>query len=73
MKGTNQAEFTLKPAATGVSVTWAMSGQRNFMCKIFSLFMSMDRMIGKDFESGLTELKREAEMGVPISAMAGGR
>jgi hypothetical protein len=32
-----------------------MTGQKNFMCKAFSLFMSMDCMIGDDYEKGLAE------------------
>ncbi len=58
---TNDTEFTLKPAADGVGVTWAMSGQNNFMAKAFSLFVNMDEMVGKDFEKGLAELKRISE------------
>jgi uncharacterized protein YndB with AHSA1/START domain len=60
-KATNGVEFTLAPVGGGVSITWAMTGQKNFMCKAFSLFMNMDRMIGDDYEKGLTELKRQAE------------
>jgi len=69
-KATNHAEFTLKRVANGVSVTWTMSGQKNFMCKLFSIFMNMDEMIGKDFASGLAELKREAETAVPVAAVS---
>lgn len=67
-KGTNRAEFTMKPSSNGTSVSWEMTGQQHFMCKLFSLFMNMDEMIGKDFESGLAELKRKAELTVPHTA-----
>src|SRR5437764_4498035 len=40
MKATSQAIFSLKPTATGVSVTWAMTGTQSFMCKAISLFMN---------------------------------
>jgi uncharacterized protein YndB with AHSA1/START domain len=60
-KATNAVEFALTPIGNGVSIRWAMTGQKNFMCKAFSLFMSMDRMIGDDYEKGLAELKRQAE------------
>src|SRR5262249_47185507 len=50
-KGTNQGEFTLKPGSNGVAVTWAMAGKAGFMCRMFSVFMNMDRMIGKEFET----------------------
>jgi len=60
-KATNGVEFKFKPVGSGVAVSWAMSGEKNFLCKIFSLFMSMDRMIGDDYDKGLAELKRQAE------------
>ena len=38
-----------------------MDGPQIFMGKVMSLFMDMDKMIGKDFEAGLASLKKEAE------------
>lgn len=38
-------------------VTWGFSGKNKFPFSIFMLFMSMDKMIGKDFEEGLESLK----------------
>src|SRR5215471_3941318 len=32
-QATNAVEFTFTPSGSGVCVTWAMSGQKNFMCK----------------------------------------
>jgi hypothetical protein len=58
---TNLTEFTVKPTGGGSDVTWAMSGSYNFMAKAFSLFMNMDKLIGKDFEQGLAQLKGVAE------------
>jgi uncharacterized protein YndB with AHSA1/START domain len=58
---TNQTEFTLSPAAGTTGVTWAMSGNKNFMSKAFSLVMNMDKMIGGDFDKGLVQLKQQAE------------
>lgn len=58
---TNDIEFTLKPGANGVTVTWAMSGNNSFMGKAFSLMMNMDRMIGGQFEKGLADLKALSE------------
>jgi uncharacterized protein YndB with AHSA1/START domain len=57
----NTAEFTLSPAAGATDVTWAMYGPNLFMTKLMSVFMSMDKMIGKDFEKGLANLKQAAE------------
>jgi uncharacterized protein YndB with AHSA1/START domain len=60
-EATNQADFIITPGAGGVDVTWAMSGRHNFTTKAFSVVMSMDKLVGKDFEQGLAQLKRIAE------------
>tara|TARA_R110000868_G_scaffold1817_5_gene14350 strand:- start:453 stop:980 length:528 start_codon:yes stop_codon:yes gene_type:complete len=38
-------------------VTWGFSGKNKFPMTIFCLFVSMDKMVGKDFEEGLSQLK----------------
>ena len=38
-------------------VTWGFSGKNKFPMSIMMLFMSMDKMVGKDFEEGLSNLK----------------
>lgn len=43
------------------AVTWYISGDMNAFSKVFTLFCSMDSMIGNDFETGLGNLKRLAE------------
>lgn len=53
--------FSFEPAGTGTKATWTMEGHNNFMSKAFGLFMSMDSMIGKDFEKGLAQMKTVAE------------
>jgi uncharacterized protein YndB with AHSA1/START domain len=58
---TNTAEFTFKPEADQTVVTWNMSGQKNFIAKAVHLFMDMDKMVGKDFEAGLSNLKTVTE------------
>lgn len=57
----NQAEFTLVPSAGTTQVTWAMYGPQPYMMKVMGLFCSMDKMVGKDFEDGLANLKALAE------------
>lgn len=42
-------------------VTWGFSGQNKFPFSIMMLFMSMDKMVGKDFEEGLQSLKSQLE------------
>ena len=57
----NTVEFTLQPQGDASSVTWAMQGPTPFFGKIMHVFVNMDRMVGKDFESGLANLKAVAE------------
>jgi hypothetical protein len=38
-----------------------MSGPEVFMTKIFTVFQSMDKMIGGDFDRGLASMKLVAE------------
>ena len=57
----NVVEFTLQPQGKSTKVTWSMSGPNLFIGKVMSLFMDMDRMVGRDFETGLHNLKTVAE------------
>ncbi len=57
----NIAEFTLTPTSTGTEVVWAMHGPSPYVSKLMDTVMSMDRMIGRDFEAGLAKMKRAAE------------
>ncbi len=60
-KAQNVAEFSLDPHVEGTTVTWAMYGPMTFMSRVMGLFINMDKMIGKDFEAGLQNLKTLAE------------
>jgi hypothetical protein len=60
-EGHNFAEFTLVPASDATNVTWTMRGPAPFVSKLMQVFMSMDKMVGKDFETGLANLKALAE------------
>jgi uncharacterized protein YndB with AHSA1/START domain len=60
-EGHNTAEFTMLPQGGATNVTWAMHGPAPLMHKVMQVFMNMDRMIGKDFETGLANLKTAAE------------
>ncbi|BFU94753.1 MAG: potassium-transporting ATPase subunit F [Nitrospira sp.] len=57
----NQAEFTVAPSGGSTQVTWAMYGPQPYMMKVMGLFCSMDKMVGKDFDAGLANLKALAE------------
>jgi len=57
----NTVEFTLEPKGDSTNVTWAMYGPSEFITKVMGVFVSMDKMVGKDFETGLANLKALAE------------
>jgi uncharacterized protein YndB with AHSA1/START domain len=57
----NDVEFTLQPEGGATKVTWAMQGPNNYLSKLMQVFVSMDRMVGQDFEAGLANLKAVAE------------
>jgi hypothetical protein len=58
----NQAEFALQPTADGATeVRWTMSGPANFTSKLMGVFVDMDKMVGRDFEAGLQNLRQIAE------------
>jgi hypothetical protein len=60
-EGHNMVEFTLEPAGDMTKVDWVMHGPAPFISKVMQVFFSMDRMVGKDFEEGLANLKAVAE------------
>ena len=58
---TNTAEFAFKPDGNQTAVTWTMSGKKNFFTKAVGLLISMDKMIGGQFEDGLAKMKSVTE------------
>lgn len=58
---TSTGELLLQPAGTGTQVSWVMNGDMgsNPMFRWMTLFA--DRMVGKDFDGGLANLKALAE------------
>ena len=60
-EGHNVAEFTLTPQGENTQVVWVMHGPAPFVTKLMGVFVSMDSMIGKDFEAGLANMKSAAE------------
>lgn len=57
----NIAEFVMVPEGDATKVTWSMEGKNNFMCKVMSVVCSMDDMVGKEFATGLNNLKAITE------------
>lgn len=60
-KSQNVTRFVLSPAREGTDVTWTMEAPQTLMTKVMGLFMSMDKMIGKDFDKGLAQLRADVE------------
>lgn len=58
---TNTAEFDFRAEDDATTITWSMSGESRFLCKAIGLFVSMDKMCGRDFEQGLENLRAIAE------------
>ena len=57
----NTAEFTMLPQGDATNVSWRMHGPAPFMARIMHVFINIDKMVGKDFEAGLANLKRLTE------------
>jgi uncharacterized protein YndB with AHSA1/START domain len=59
-KSKSTTTFELVERDGDTNVTWRMVGSKTFMTRFMGVFMSMDKMVGKDFEKGLTQLKDAA-------------
>ncbi len=57
----NIVEFTLEPKGDSTKVTWAMNGPMPYISKLITVFVNMDSIVGKDFETGLANLKAVTE------------
>ncbi len=68
---TNTVTFTIEPLASDSRVTWAMDGHNGFLGKMFHTVMDMDKMVGRDFERGLANLKTVVESAPKPAAVAG--
>ncbi len=55
-KSRNTTTFTLVDRDDGTHVSWRMVGPKTFTTRVMGLFMSMDKMVGRDFEKGLAQL-----------------
>src|SRR6185369_13339864 len=52
-QASNVAEFSMRPQGGGTQVTWSMTGPQPFIAKLMGVFFNMDKLVGKDFETGL--------------------
>lgn len=60
-KSTSDAYLEVEPAPGGSLIRWGFKGSSGFPMRLMMLFMSMDKMVGKDFEQGLANLKARLE------------
>jgi len=60
-KAHNLVEFTVEPKGETTNVSWAMQGRQPFMAKVMSTLINCDKMVGREFETGLAKLKSLAE------------
>jgi uncharacterized protein YndB with AHSA1/START domain len=57
-KAQNTAEFTLQAEGDNLTiVSWALHGPAPYVSRLMATVVDMDRIIGKDFEAGLANLK----------------
>jgi uncharacterized protein YndB with AHSA1/START domain len=63
----NISEFELKRRGQATEVEWALHGPQPFMFRVMTVFVSMDKLVGKDFERGLAGLKAVAEGRTPAA------
>lgn len=63
MENQGLAEFTLAPAGDGTDIVWTMTMPAPLISKVMGIFCDLDKMIGKDFEVGLANLKANVEAG----------
>jgi len=62
MENTSTAEFSFTPQSDGTLVTWSMHGTNNFLGKAMGLIFDCEKMVGEQFEKGLTNLKSVVEV-----------
>lgn len=60
-KSQSTTVFDLVPDGGSTSVSWTMRGRSTLLTKLMGVFWSMDKMVGKDFEKGLSKLRTAAE------------
>lgn len=60
-KSQSETVFALDSNDQSTQVTWTMTGAHSVLSRIMSIFVSMDKMVGKDFEKGLAQLKADVE------------
>lgn len=58
---TSTSTFSLLPSGGSTEVVWSMVGPRPLVMRLLGAVISMEKIVGKDFERGLVQLKARAE------------
>ncbi len=61
MEANNTIVFALQPNGAATDVTWSMTGQYAYIARVIGVVVNMDKMIGGEFDKGLSDLKALAE------------
>ena len=59
--GDSKAYFSINEQPTATDVTWGMIFEVGFFGRPIMLFMNIDKMVGAEYEKGLTKLKNKLE------------
>lgn len=57
----NMTDYMIQPRGDSTDMTWVIFGPSPFVSKVMQMFVSMDDMLGKDFDTGLASVKAVAE------------
>lgn len=60
-KSHGKAYIKLVPQNTGIKTTWGMTGTMPYPMNIMIVFMNMEKSMGKDWDNGLSKLKKLSE------------
>ncbi len=60
-KSESNAFISCADDGQGTKVTWGFSGTHKVPANVFMMFLNMDKMVGKDFDEGLNNLKEILE------------
>jgi uncharacterized protein YndB with AHSA1/START domain len=60
-KSSTTTTFVLDEREGSTHVTWRLVGPKTFTTRLMGIFMSMDKMVGRDFERGLARLSAAAQ------------
>jgi uncharacterized protein YndB with AHSA1/START domain len=60
LRSSNTTTFTFTPEGDGTRVLWSMTGPRPLLMRVFGFLFDMEKLVGRDFEKGLTRLRAAA-------------